>query len=108
MARAGSLSRETIIQSMVEDLRELPYVHAFWEGGAATFNRVDTWSDLDLYAVVDDGMVPATFEVIEKSLTALSPIQIRHEVAWPAASGFPRDSTASKGRPNSSSSISRC
>src|SRR5438046_282350 len=88
MARAGSLSRETIIQSMVEDLRELPYVHAFWEGGAATFNRVDTWSDLDLYAVVDDGMVPATFEVIEKSLTALSPIQIRHEVAWPAASGI--------------------
>src|SRR5439155_508138 len=88
MARAGSLSRETIIQSMVEDLRELPYVHSFWEGGAAAFNRVDTWSDLDLYAVVDDGMVPATFEVVEKSLTALSPIQIRHEVAWPAASGI--------------------
>jgi len=88
MARKGSLSRETIIQSMAEDLRELPYVHAFWEGGAAAFNRVDTWSDLDLYVVVDDSMVPATFEVVERSLTALSPIQIRHEVAWPAASGI--------------------
>src|SRR5205814_1129744 len=74
--------------SMAEDLRDLPYVHAFWEGGAAAFNRVDTWSDLDLYVVVDDGMVPPTFEVVEKSLTALSPIQIRHEVAWPAASGI--------------------
>jgi len=88
MSRKGTLSRETIIQSMAEDLRDLPYVHAFWEGGAAAFNRVDTWSDLDLYVVVDDGMVPETFEVVEKSLSALSPIQIRHEVAWPAASGI--------------------
>ena len=88
VAKKDGLSREMIIRSLTDALRPLPYVHALWEGGAAAFNRVDAWSDIDLYVVVEDGMVPPTFEAIENVLTALSPIQIRHEVSWPAPSGI--------------------
>jgi len=73
---------------MVDDLRPLPYVHAFWESGSTAFNRTDAWSDIDLYIVVDDAMVRETFAVVEKTLTALSPIRLKQEVPWPAASGI--------------------
>jgi predicted nucleotidyltransferase len=88
MAKNDALSREMIIQSLGGVLQKLPYVQASWEGGSAAFNRVDEWSDIDLYVVVDDAMVPPTFEVVERTLTALSPIRIRHEVSWPPASGI--------------------
>src|SRR6058998_1579962 len=46
-------------------------------------------SDIDLYIVVDDAAaVVETFLVVEKTLTALSPIRIKHEVSWSATSGI--------------------
>ena len=87
MARR-TLPRETIIRKMADDLRPLPYVHAFWESGSTAFNRTDEWSDIDLYIVVDDTKIPETFLAVEKTLTALSPIRLKHEVQWPAASGI--------------------
>src|SRR6266487_148709 len=87
MARR-TLSREAIIRRMADDLRPLRYVHAFWESGSTAFDRTDAWSDIDLYIVVDDAMVRETFAVVEKTLTALSPIRLKHEVPWPAASGI--------------------
>ena len=64
------------------ELQPLPYVHAFWEAGATAFNRIDEWSDIDLYIVVDDAAaVSETFLIVEKTLTALSPIRLRHEVS---------------------------
>src|SRR6266487_3649599 len=87
MARR-TLSREAIIRRMADDLRPLRYVHAFWESGSTAFDRTDAWSDIDLYIVVDEAMVRETFAVVEKTLTALSPIRLKHEVPWPAASGI--------------------
>ena len=82
-------SRDSIVRLLTEALRPLPYVHAFWEAGAAAFNRVDEWSDIDLYIVVDDAeAVSETFLVVEKALTDLSPIRIKHEVSWPPTSGI--------------------
>ena len=66
----------------------MPYVHAFWEAGAAAFDRTDPWSDIDLYIVVDDDKIPETFAAVEKTLTALSPIQRKHAEAWPSTSGI--------------------
>src|SRR5437867_11232178 len=82
------LTRDSIIRALTSELRSLPYVHAFWEAGAAAFNRVDEWSDIDLYIVVDDTAVPQTFEIVEKTLSGQSPIRLTHEVTWPDASGL--------------------
>ncbi len=85
----------------------LPFVHAFWEAGAAAFNRIDEWSDIDLYIVVDEAAaVPETFVAVERALTALSRIRLKTDVSWPPASRFFRSSIALKAPANSFSSIS--
>src|SRR3989475_11241571 len=86
MAQKTPLTRDSIIRALTSDLRPLPYVHAFWEAGAAAFNRVDGWSDIDLYIVVDDTAVPPASGIVEKTLSGQSPIRLKHEVSWPDAS----------------------
>src|SRR5205807_7579407 len=88
MARSEELSRLSIVQAMTDALEPLSFIQAFYEGGAAAFHRIDVWSDIDLYIVVDDAMVPKTFRVVEKVLASLSPIRLIHEEPWPAASGI--------------------
>jgi len=61
------LTRKQIIEALAEALKPLDYVHAFYEGGAAAFNRIDEWSDLDLYLVVDEEKVNETFVAVEKT-----------------------------------------
>jgi hypothetical protein len=83
------LDRNVIIQTLVNALQPLDYVHAFWEGGAAAWNRIDQWSDIDLYVVVDDEKVDDAFIVIEQTLKSLSPIKQKYDVlqtAWPDVS----------------------
>jgi len=74
------VTREEIIQTLTKTLKPLDYVHAFYEGGAAAFNRVDEWSDIDAYIVVDDDKVNETFAIVEKTLESLSPIALKYEV----------------------------
>jgi len=75
MMKGKGLTRDVIIQALADALKPLDYVHAFYEGGAAAFNRIDEWSDIDLYVVVDDPKVDETFLVIEEVLKSLSPIK---------------------------------
>ena len=75
MVNEKRLPRSVIIQTLINSLKPLNYIHAFYEGGAAAFNRVDEWSDLDLYLVVDDEKVNETFIIVEKTLESLSPIK---------------------------------
>lgn len=82
----GKLDRETIVKTLAEALKPLRYAHAFYQGGAAAFNRIDSWSDIDLYTVVDDEKVEATFSTVERSLESLSPIQQKlrtPQLPWP-------------------------
>jgi len=89
MAKQTTLTRDSIVRALTKGLQPLPSVHAFWESGAAAFNRIDQWSDIDLYIVVDDAAAAAeTFLVVEKALAALSPIRLKHEVSWPPTSGI--------------------
>jgi predicted nucleotidyltransferase len=79
-------TREVIIKTLVNSLKPLDYVHAFYEGGAAAFNRIDEWSDIDLYAVVDNEKVDATFLAAERALESLSPIKQKlktPQLPWP-------------------------
>jgi hypothetical protein len=74
------LTRNVIIKTLVDALEPLGYVHSFWEGGAAAFERIDEWSDLDLYIVVEDDKAEETFLAVEKALNMLSPIKQKYEV----------------------------
>jgi len=89
MKKGKHLTRDIIIQTLVNTLKSLGYVHAFWEGGAAAFNRIDEWSDLDLYLLVDDKRVSEAFVAVEKALKSLSPIEQKYEISqlpWPGVS----------------------
>lgn len=85
---ATVLTRGTIIEMLTEALAPLDYVTGFWEGGAAASHRLDPWSDIDLYVVVDDGKVPEAFGAIETALRGLSPIRLKYEVPHPPESGI--------------------
>jgi len=69
-----TLKREPILKALQQGLEPLDYVLAMWEGGAAAFDRVDEWSDIDIQFVVEDGRADEAFVVIERVLEALSPI----------------------------------
>jgi len=89
MAHETPLTRDSIVRALTVELQPLPSVHAFWEAGAAAFNRIDEWSDIDLYVVVDHAAaVPETFVAVERALTALSRIRLKHDVSWPPVSGI--------------------
>ena len=86
MVNENKLTRDIIVQTLIAVLKPLDYVYAFYEGGAAAFNRVDEWSDIDLYLVVDDDKVDEAFLAIEKALRSLSPIKQKFDVpqtGWP-------------------------
>ncbi len=79
MAR-HTLTREEIVQNLRRDLEPIDYIHAFWQSGSIAFNRVDQWSDIDLYLVVDDEKVQETFADVERSLTQFSLIEQKYEI----------------------------
>ena len=87
MMNKNMLTRDIIIQTLVNALEPLGYVNAFWEGGAAALDRIDEWSDIDLYLVVDDKKVDEAFLVVENALKLLSPIKQKYDVAHPPESG---------------------
>ena len=84
-----NLSHEEIVRKLVKALEQLDYVYACWEAGAAAFNRVDEWSDIDLNVVVEDERVAETFSATEDALKSISPIAQKLEVPqlpWPGVS----------------------
>jgi hypothetical protein len=81
------LSRTDIVNALVQILEPLEYSLAFWEAGAAAFNRVDRWSDIDLQIVVSDDRVDETITIVEHALETLSPIITRFEVPQPTWHG---------------------
>ena len=81
------VTREQVLQVLVENLEPLDYTQALWEGGAAAFNRQDEWSDIDLHLVVDDEHVEQVFEVVDRALESLSPIDLKYELPQPTWHG---------------------
>jgi hypothetical protein len=78
--KGKKLSHDIIIRALTDALKPLDYIHAFWEGGAIAFNRVDEWSDIDVYLVVDDDNVDQAFLDVERALRSLSPIKQKYDV----------------------------
>jgi len=83
------VTRDAVIKTLVEALKPLDFVHAFYESGAIAFNRLDEWSDIDLYLVVDDGKADDAFVAVETALKLLSPIRQKFaipQLPWPGVS----------------------
>jgi hypothetical protein len=79
----GRSDRRRIVAALKNLLKPLEYVHALYEGGAAAFGRIDEWSDLDLYAIVDDDKVEQTFRVVEEALNSVHQIVMKYPVLQP-------------------------
>jgi len=89
MKTGDRLTREVVVQTLVDALEPLDYIHAFREGGAAAFNRTDAWSDVDLYLVVDDEKADEAFLAAERALQSLSRIKQKYgvlQLPWPGVS----------------------
>jgi predicted nucleotidyltransferase len=81
------LTREDILSVLERALKPIDQVYALWEAGAAAFDRIDQWSDIDLMVVVHDDYVAQTWEVIEGTLKDCSPIDLRFELPQPTWHG---------------------
>ena len=81
------LGRRDVVDALVKVLEPLDCVYAFWEGGAAGFDRADEWSDIDAQAIVDDEHVEEVFKAVDKALTNLSGIQERFRLPEPTWHG---------------------
>src|SRR4030042_2233861 len=88
MANETKLTHDKVIRALTDALRPLNFVHAFYEGGAVAFNRVDDWSDIDAYVVVDDDKVNDAFLAVEKALKSLSQIKQKYDVPQSGWSGI--------------------
>ncbi len=81
------LTREDILASLKTVVEPLPYALAMWEGGAASYGRVDQWSDLDVQFDVADEHAEDALAVVDQTLQALSPVEIRYRVPEPTWHG---------------------
>jgi hypothetical protein len=72
----SAVTREAILQALRTRLEPLEFVHAMWEGGAASFRRLDEWSDIDIHVDVDDQHVADVFEAAAEALSSLAPIEL--------------------------------
>jgi hypothetical protein len=58
-----------------------------WQAGSIAFDRSDRWSDVDIYIVVDDPMVEAVFNRIEKIVVSLSGYDRKYRLPEPTWHG---------------------
>ncbi|MFA5031824.1 MAG: hypothetical protein WC614_02290 [bacterium] len=86
--KVNKLKRKTIVKAIVETLQPLGFVQAVWEGGAAAFNRIDEWSDIDIMVAANDDAVDKVFQYTEKILKKLSGIEIVCEMPLASSGGF--------------------
>lgn len=83
----NTYKHENIVSAMVEKLKKADYVDAVWEAGAASFGRVDEWSDIDLYVVCDDAHIENVITLVEGVLADLSEIDLKFRVPEPTWHG---------------------
>lgn len=81
------ITRDDIIKVLINALKPLDDVYAMWEGGAAAFQRLDEWSDLDLQVDARDGYADTVLERVEEALLSLSPIDLKYELPRPTWHG---------------------
>lgn len=85
--KTNQVTREKIIKTLVTTLQPLDYVYALWEAGAASLERLDQWSDIDLYVVVDDKRVEDIFKALEQTVKTISELDLKFRLPEPTWHG---------------------
>ncbi len=84
----NKLQRDRIVKAVVDTLEPLNFVHTLWQGGAAAFNRVDQWSDIDFMVIADREFIPRVFETVETAIEKLAGFDLIFDVPQPTSHGF--------------------
>lgn len=83
MKQSNIISREIIILKFKQILFNESSVYAFWLEGADAINKVDQYSDMDIWLDVKDGQETVVFSKIKKILLEISIIDFELEVTHP-------------------------
>jgi predicted nucleotidyltransferase len=81
------LTQQDIMEHLRASLEPCHFILALWEAGAAGFNRIDEWSDIDLYIVSEDERIEDTIESFDSALMTLSEIELRYRLPEPTWHG---------------------
>lgn len=84
------IERKEIIDKLINDLEQVDFVNAMWEGGSEAFDRTDEWSDIDLGVDVKDDHTEEAFTKIEEVLNSISPVKIKYRLPDPTWHGNPQ------------------
>jgi hypothetical protein len=77
------MTRDKIIKYLADKLKNNSFVFAFWLEGADAHNRVDEYSDIDMWIDVEDTHESEIFSEIEVILSELGKIDFAHEINHP-------------------------
>lgn len=77
------LSRTKVIDHLIHALNPYTYIYAIWESGATAFNRVDSYSDINLSIQVAEDKVEEIIKLFEKKLTQLAPLETKYRLPEP-------------------------
>jgi predicted nucleotidyltransferase len=77
------ITREKIINCLAEKLKNDSSVFAFWLEGADAHNRVDKYSDIDIWIDIKDKHESKIFDKITDILSELGEIDYAHEINHP-------------------------
>ena len=83
----NKITRKVIIDALTSALKPLKYVYAFWESGSVSFNRMDQYSDIDLYLVTEDERVEDAFSSMEQNLADSFGIELKYRLPEPTWHG---------------------
>jgi hypothetical protein len=81
------VTRNDVIKALRDALEPLDYVYAMWEGGAASFNRLDEWSDIDLLVDAQDDRITDVVMIADEVLNRIFHVDLRYEWPQPTAHG---------------------
>jgi hypothetical protein len=87
ISSASTVTREQIIDTLHQTLRNMPAVRGAWLGGSEATGGTDRYSDIDCQAIVEDDAVESVFDAVVTALSSLSPIDLQYRIPEPTWHG---------------------
>jgi len=69
--------RQEIINTIKKELKEYPFINAVWLEGADAHNRVDEYSDIDLWIDADDEKIDQAFDALVNCLNQFGELDLK-------------------------------
>lgn len=75
-----SINRDQIINQVRDEFQNNPFVFAFWLEGADAHDRVDQYSDIDMWLDVADDKIDEVLATLEQGLGKLAQLDFSYEL----------------------------